>query len=286
MGYRGQSGSRRGAGEKFQKSSHEKAKSKAKKNKSGNFKYAPEEVLVQSEEEVMEKTLGSLNRFGSQKFALSPFSQYFDDWLLNMRQVVSEFEASPAITVDEAFVKERTQMLADVEGELAKRKLKETELETSAKALAENNHLLVEIDANYAAQTKELAQKRNSSIELLTKNVHALEEEFSLTEQIKTSFLNPFAKKTKTQKKTEITQKLDTAKKELELAMQGFGIEQEKFHDEYAKKKQAVLEKVQSLEKEIVNIETDSSLETRQTATNALGNAVKALIQRKPVPSQ
>jgi hypothetical protein len=286
MGYRGQSGSRRGAGEKFQKSSHEKAKSKAKKNKSGNVKYAPEEAPVQSSEEVMEKTLGSLNRLGSQTFALSPFSQYFDDWLVNLRQVVSEFESSPAITVDEAFVKERTQILADVEGELAKKKLKETELETSAKALAEINHLLVEIDAQYAAQTRELAQKRNRDIERLTKNVHNLEEELSLTEQIKTSFLNPFAKKAKTQKKEEVTQKLAAAKKELELAVQGFGVEQEKFHDEYEKKKQAALERVQSLEKEIVNIETDSSLETRQTATNALGNAVKALIQRKPVPSQ
>jgi hypothetical protein len=286
MGYRGQSGSRRGAGEKFQKSSHDKAKSKAQKTKSGNVKYAPEEAPLQSSEEVMEKTLGILNRLGSQTFALSPFSQYFDDWLVNLRQVVSEFESNPAIAIDEAFVKERTQILADVEGELAKRKLKEAELETSANALAENNHLLVEIDVQYAAQTRELAQKRNRNNENLTKNVHDLEEELSNTEQIKTSFLNPFAKKAKNQKRAEVTQKLDAAKKELELAVQGFGVEQEKFHDEYEKKKQATIERVQSLEKEIVNIETDSSLETRQTATSALGNAVKALIQRKPVETQ
>jgi predicted nucleotide-binding protein (sugar kinase/HSP70/actin superfamily) len=144
----------------------------------------------------------------------------------------------------------------------------------------------VEIDAEYAAQTRELAQKRNSDIESLTKNVHDLEEELARTEQIKTSFLNPFAKKAKTQKMAEVTQKLNAAKKELEMAVQSFGVEQEKFHDEYEKKKQATIEKVQSLEKEIVNIETDSSLETRQTATNALANAVKALLQRKTVPSQ
>lgn len=285
MGYRGQTGSRRSSGEKFQKSSHDKAKSKTQKNKSG-VKYALEEAPVLSAEEVAQKTLNSLDKLGSQTFALSPFSQYFDDWLVNLRQVVSEFEASPAITVDETFVKERTQMLADVEGELAKRRLKETELETFAKALSENNHLLVEIDAEYAAQTRELAKKRNSSIERLTKNVHDLEEELSRTEQIKTNFLNPFARKAKTQKKAEVAQKLDAAKKELELAVQGFGVEQEKFHDEYAKKKQAAIEKVQSLEKEIVNIETDSSLQTRQTGTNALASAVKGLLQRKPVPQQ
>ena len=285
MGYRGQTGSRRSSGEKFQKSSHDKAKSKTQKNKSG-VKYALEEAPVLSAEEVVQKTLNSLDKLGSQTFALSPFSQYFDDWLVNLRQVVSEFEASPAVTVDETFVKARTQMLADVEGELAKRRLTETELETFAKALSENNHILVEIDAQYAAQTRELAQKRNSSIERLTKNVHDLEEELFRTEQIKTNFLNPFAKKAKTQKKAEVAQKLDAAKKELELAVQGFGVEQEKFHDEYAKKKQAAIEKVQSLEKEIVNIETDSSLQTRQTGTNALASAVKGLLQRKPVPQQ
>jgi hypothetical protein len=286
MGYRGQTGSRRGAGDKFQKSSHDKAKSKTQKNKSSNIKYAPEEDSVPSAEEVIEKTLATLNRLGSQTFAISPFSQYFDDWLVNLRQVVAEFEANLATTVDDAFVKERTQIFDYVEGELAKRRLKEAELDAAANALAENNHLVVEIDANYFAQTRDLAAKRKSDLELLTKNVHDLEEELDRTGQIKTSFLNPFAKKAKKQKKAEVTQKLDAAKKELELAVQSFGVEQEKFHDEYAAKKQAAIERTQTLEKETADIDTDNSLETRQAASNALENAVKALRQRKPASTQ
>jgi hypothetical protein len=43
----------------------------------------------------VEKTLGKLHGLGSQKFAVSPFSQYFDDWLLNVREVLSEFESTP-----------------------------------------------------------------------------------------------------------------------------------------------------------------------------------------------
>ncbi len=283
MGYRRQSGSRRGSGEKFQKSSHEKAKSRTQKKKHG--KYAQEETSIPSAEEVTEKTLSSLDRLGNQTFALSPFSQYFDDWLVNLRQVVSEFESSPAVSVDEAFVKERTQIFIDVEGELAKRRLKEADLEASASMLAETNHLLVELDAEYAAQNRELAKKRNSDIERLTKNVHDLEEELARVGQMKTSFFG-FTKRAKKTKEEETTQRLNAAKTELEIAVQNFTVEQEKLHDEYEKKKQATIEKVQSLEKEIVDIETDSSLGTRQAASTALANVVKALFQRKTVSSQ
>jgi len=284
MGYRGQSGGRRGSGEKFQKSSHDKAKSKTQKNKSG-VKYAPEETAVLSAEEVAQKTLNSLEKLGSQTFALSPFSQYFDDWLVNLRQVVSEFESNTTVVADEVFVKDRIQTFADVEGELAKRRLREAELELAARTLAESNHLLVETDVQYAGQTRELAAKRKSDTELLTKSVYDLEEEIARIGKMKTSIFG-FTKKAKAKKESEVTQKLNAAKTELDIALQNFAVEQEKLHDEYEKKKQATIEKIQSLEKEIVTIETDSSIETRKTAATALANVVKALLQRKIVPPQ
>jgi hypothetical protein len=61
-------------------------------------------------------------------------------------------------------------------------------------------------------------------------------------------------------------------------------VEQEKLHDEYTIKKQAAISKVQKLEKEIANIETDTSTETRQIACNALTGAINTLLQRKTVP--
>src|SRR3972149_7467351 len=116
MGYKSQTGSRRSAGKRFQKSEHEKAKVKAQKHRAGG-KYAQEETPVPSLGEVVEKTLGRLRSFGGQRFAVSPFSQYFDDWLLNVREVLSEFESSPAVVVDDAFVKERSQIFLGVERE-------------------------------------------------------------------------------------------------------------------------------------------------------------------------
>jgi hypothetical protein len=282
MGYRSQGGPRRGSGQRFQKSSHDKAKPKAQKTKSG-AKYGEEESAL-SADQIAEKTLSSLNRLGSQTFALSPFSQYYDDWLVNLRQVVSEFESNPALKTDDAFVKDRTQAFLEIEGELAKNRIRDSQMDVSARELADSNHLLVDSDATYAAQTRNLAAKRNCDIEQLTKNVHELEEEVAKVKQMKTSFFG-FTKKAKAKKEEETTQKLTSAKSELEITIQNFQVEQEKLHDEYEKKKNALIEKVQSLEKQIADIETDSSAQARQASSTALANAVKGLLQRQPAPT-
>ena len=116
MSFRPQTSSRRGSGKQLSKSAHDK-KAKEKKQKSG-AKYLQEESPEVTSQEVAERTLNGLGKLGNQIFALSPFSQYFDDWLVNVRQVISEFESNPAIAADEQFVKERTQIFLDVEAAL------------------------------------------------------------------------------------------------------------------------------------------------------------------------
>jgi uncharacterized membrane protein len=286
MGYRSQSTPRRGSDKKTQRSTTSKPKPRPKKTPKSSTKKVEqiEQTSAPSLQQVEEKFLANLERLGEQKFAVSPFSQYYDDWLMNLRQEVSQFESDPAVNADEEFVTVRTQFFADIEGELAKLRLKEADLDASAKALSENNHLLVELDAQYATQTRVLAQKRNSEIENLTKTVHDLEEEIARVGQMKTSFFG-FTKRAKRKKEEELTQQLTAAKKEAELAVQNFGVEQEKLHDDYEKKKQETITKVQSLEKEIVDIETDKSSEPRKNVAAALTEAVKALVQRKEVSS-
>ncbi len=350
---------------------------------------APTEVLpedvpepaapVLSEEEkakisaVEAETLGYLEQLGSEVFEHSPVSMYFDDWMVNLRQVILSFESSDIISADEAFAAECNQIFNTIEGELANRLLKEAELEVSAKTLAENRHLLGEIDAGYAAQTKDLVVRGKSAIDFLIKNVQHLEQELAEIEKIKTSYLHPLKKLAKEQRQAEVTeklsvakkrlalavqssavetgnldvvdaectaqsrdlagkresaieflaknvrdleeelakleqtklsslhflkkvaneekqlevmQKLNAAKKRLELAQQSSGAEQEKLQDEYEKQKQAMVARMQGLEKDIADKRTDGSLEVRKAACNALANAVKSLIERKTAPTQ
>ncbi len=285
MGFRSNSGSRRGFGQRFQKPQRQKSKAKSKSQKgTPNQKYA-EETSAPSAQETLETTLNRLSRLSTQTFAFSPFSQYFDDWLVTLREVVAEFESASAITVDETFVTERSQIFADVEREFAEIRLKEAEVDASAKVLADANHLLVDLDADYARWSRALGEKRNSEIGRLSKSVHDCETKLVHIEQTKTGFLNPFAKKAKTQKQSEATQKLDAAKNELELVVQSFKVEQEKLHDQYEKDKQGAIAKVRVLEQAISDTETDASLTGRQAACEGLGNAVKALFERQKPPT-
>jgi DNA repair exonuclease SbcCD ATPase subunit len=279
MSFRSQTGPRRSAARQFSKSTHEK-KAKEKKQRSGG-KYLEEETEL-SQKEVVEKTLAGLGKLSNQIFALSPYSQYFGDWLVSLRQVISEFESSPAISADEQFVKERSQIFLDVEGALAEKRLQESNLTGEEKELADNNHLLVETDKEYAEKTRELSNNRNSEVQRLTRCIHELEDDVANQEEIKISFFKPIARKKAAEKLAQTRHSLTSAKNELEVALQSFTADQEKLHDNYEKKKQEITERVESLRKELEKLETDISKVARQTASTNLANAINALMQRTP----
>jgi archaellum component FlaC len=279
MSYRPQTSSHRKAGRGRGKTHHKKAKGKGSKHRSGG-RYLIEETEAPTFEAEVEKTLGRLNSLGGQIFAFSPFSQYFDDWLLSLKSVLSEFESNPAVNVDEEFAKGRSQVIADVELKLAERRREEAVFVEATRRLADQNHLLVKIDREYATATRKLASKRNDEIKALTRRVHDFEAELDDTSQMKTG-INPFARRAKSQKKAEITRKLDDTKSELESVVKAFEVEQEKLHDEYEKRKQEAIEQVRNLEKEVEGLDTDGSLEDRRVACEALVNTVKALLQSK-----
>ena len=192
----------------------------------------------------------------------------------------------PIIKVDEQFVKERSQIFLDVEGALAEKRLQESNLTGDAKTLADNNHLLVETDKEYAEKTRELSFKRNAEVQRLTHKIHELEDDVASQQEIKISIFKPIARKKAAEKLAQTQQNLKSTKNELEVALQSFTAEQEKLHDSYEKKKQEITEKVESLHKELEKLETDTSIDARQAACNALANAVNALLQRTPSPPE
>jgi hypothetical protein len=280
MSFRPQTGARRNAARQFSKSAHDK-KAKEKKQR-GAGKYFEEQPEV-TQKEVVEKTLSNLNRLGHQIFALSPFSQYYDDWLITLRQIVSEFESSPAIIADEQFTKERTQIFLDVEAALAEKRLQESNLTDEAKALAENNHLIVEADKQYAEKTRELSFKRNSDVQRITNKIRELEDDVAIQQEIKISFFKPNARRKAADQLSKTKQERTSTKNELEITLANFTADQEKLHDQYQKTKQELTEKSDSLQKELEKLETDTSTNTRQETTNALANAINTLVQRTTV---
>ncbi|MGE5187569.1 MAG: hypothetical protein ACM3JE_00925 [Betaproteobacteria bacterium] len=276
--------SRKGASRQFSKSTHNK-KSKEKKQRSG-AKYLQEETPQATAPQVAERTVNSLGKLGNQIFALSPFSQYFDDWLLNLRQLVSEFEANPTILTDEQFEKERMQIIQDVEGALAEKRIQESSLTDEAKALADVNHKIADADREYTDRTRELSNKRNSELQRLSNKIRELEDAASATEAVKFGFFQFKEKKQNQEKLARTEQELKTTKTQLESSIASFTAEQEKLHDSYQKRKQEFSEESDRLHKELEKLETDTSTAARQTTCKALTESINSLLKRMPAVTQ
>jgi len=283
MTYRPQTGSRRSTARQYSKSEHKKKAKEKKERYEG--KYFEEETQV-SPKEAIEKTVSGLTRLGNQIFALSPFSQYFDDWLVNLRQIISEFESNPSVKVDEQFVKDRSQIFLDVEGALAEKRLQESNLTGEEKELVDNNHLLVESDKEYAEITRELSFRRNADVQRLSTKIRELEDDVASQEEIKISFYKFRARKKAADTLEQTRQALKSAKNELEVTLSSFTADQEKLHDSYEKKKQEITDRIESLHKALEKLETDTSVEPRQAACNTLANRINALLERTPQPTE
>lgn len=280
MGYQSSSGSRRSSGRGRGKVHSEKGKRKGHKHRSGG-KYLISASEAPSFEEVVEKTLGNLNHLGSQIFAFSPFSQYFDDWLVSLKHVISEFESNPAVEIDEEFVKTRSQLVAAIESNLSERQRDEVALENTTRKLAKQRSLLVQTDTEYSYETQNLVSERKSETKHLNHTIRDLEEELEEIAQTQVSVFSPLARRSKSRKKAELIRKLDAAKSELESIMMELATEKEKLRLVYEEKKQALIEEVKRLEKKIGGSETDVSLEDRRVACEKMARTVKALLQRK-----
>lgn len=280
MGYRQRMKSPRASGRGYGTPRHEKAKAKGPKHRSVRSSML-EENHVATAEEVVDRTLKRLRTLGSQKFASSPYSEHFSRWLMNLTDVLSEFESSPTISTDDQFVKERSQILSVVELELEERRREETALEESIRSLSNSKNLLERIEEEYATKAREIEGRKNSEIKRLRNNIDSLRGELDDIDRMKTGLFRTISKKAKAQKETETTQRLNTAQRELALAVQNFTAEQERLRDEYERKRQPVIEQIRDHQKEIEHIETDGSLEDRRLACETLVNAVNALLQRK-----
>lgn len=229
----------------------------------------------------MDRTLKRLSNLGNQVFAVSPFNEHFGRWLVDLRMVLSEFESNDIITVDDEFMKERSQTLSNVELELENRRSEEASADETFKSLSANRILLEQIEKDHLAKMKEAERKNDVKVKRLSTNVDGLRQELDSIARMKTGIFRGVSKKTKARKEAEATQKLNLALKEVASAEQNFVAEQERLRTEYEKRKQPVVEQITVMEKEVEKQDVDGSLEARKAACETLINAVNAFVERK-----
>ena len=275
------SGSRHNSRAKIQKNASQK-KIKTKKTKTGT-KYLNEETVEPTLQEAVEKTLVSIERLGRQVFALSPFSQYYNDWLFNLQQVMLEFESYPGVKVDEIFTKERDQAFLEVQTVLAEQRTQETTLAEAEKTLYEINRNIGTIETEYKEKSQMLKNKHNADTQQLTNQIKTLKEDIEKQKKLKFGVFQFNAKKTATKELEQTQQTLTSTIKQLEEKQQNFTTEQNKLYENYTLKKQELTTKIDTLHKEIDQLEIDTSKEARKKTCTHLNNAINEQIKRLPV---
>ena len=224
-----------------------------------------------------EKALNESKQLGSLVFPALPFSQNFDNWLANFQKIVTDFEAQSNIYVDDQFAEDRSRIFLDVEGALTKIKVEETNCGAVEKALAYNNHFLLETDKEYAEKTKQFSLKKDAQLQILSNRVNEIERQLKVQEE---ENKHKYLKKRTDDKTPQLTQNLKTAKSDLEAAQKSFADEQNNLNADYEKKKEDIIREVESLRRKLEQLEADTSIEARQAACQALSNAINALLER------
>lgn len=260
----------------------EKTKTNEQKQRSkGSF--APQENVPTSEM-IVNRTLNALHNLGTQRFALSPFTEHLNRWLTNLKDVLSEFQSHPTVTVDEQFTKEEAQILSNIELDFGKTWFKEAHSNEAIKNLSDNKNFLEQIEQDYAAAAKEVEEAKEVEIKRLSSNVNDINEELDHIARMKTGIFRGISKNAKVQKEAEAKQRLNAAQNELASTMQQFTAQQEKQRDEYEKRKQTLTQQIRNQEQELESQDIDDSVETRRATCDALINSVNSVLQRKGVP--
>jgi uncharacterized phage infection (PIP) family protein YhgE len=250
--------------------------------------YRLEEEHTVSAAEIIDRTLNSLSRLANQRFAVAPFHEHFDRWLLSVRNVLSEFEGSPAVNVDDHFKDECLRVVADIEVALKDRRVKEVSNDEAVRRLDRNlldaKSLLAQTEREYATKKSEIVAKRESAIKPVATNLGRFREELNRIARMRAGFLRGISKKAKAQKTIEASQKLDHTRNELATIEQSFATEQKKLRDEHEKRKHQILKQIANYQKEIESLEAgtqiDDALDARHAACEALINAVNGFLQR------
>jgi hypothetical protein len=285
MGYQSRAGSSRNYGRGRGIPRHEKVKAKEKKHRSSS-KFASGENQVPVTEKLNDRILNTLRNLGNQRFAVSPFGEYMDRWLLNLKDILFEFESSPSIVVDDQFVKVRTQILSNVELDFGKRKDKEASGSEAFRILSDNRIRLKQIGTDCASEMKEMVERQQAEIKRLTGNVDCIKEELGRIARTKTGMFRAISKWANAQKEEEASRRLNAAQSELSSALQSFTAEQGTLRDEHERRKQAIIDQIRDQEKEVESQEIDGSLETRRAACEALANAVNSFLRRSGLSHQ
>jgi regulator of sigma D len=280
MGYHPRAYSSKKASREYKKAFQKKKPSNKQVDRQDN-RQVWEEKTVFTFQQIFEITLKRLHTLGNQKFGLSPFSEHFDRWLLNVETILNEFENQSDINIDEQFVKERDQVIATIKLQLETRRQQETSLEIRISDIADVKNCLQQTKKEYQTKAVVLRSKKITAVKRLNREMEIIKKEQEQTIKIKPGFFRGITKKEREQKETMVMQRYNDKQQELEIVVLDFKEKQKQLKEDYENKCMPLIEAVKNFQKYTKEMDTDNSLEERWFACETLIDVINNFFQRK-----
>ena len=281
MGYQPRSGAKHGFRGRQDKIRSKSQRSKAQpKTKSRMVEETTSTLL-----ELEETTLAGLGNLGSQSFALPPFCDNFDLWLTSLKTLLTRFESSKLVTMDDQYVTECDLAVSRVESELGALKLKETSSRDCLGRLADARNNLSQIDESYAQKQKKLEKSRVNETRCEPDQVDNTVKNLELVDKIKVSFFRRILKKERTRQEEVTELRRNSIETPRNATAQSCLEEEIGLRKEYEREKNLAVENLRICEKEAEALgalsQFDESLAVRKHACDTLTNSVKGLLERE-----
>jgi len=234
-----------------------------------------------SVQQIFELTLKRLHTLGNQKFGSSPFCEHYNRWLLNVENVLYEFESQPDINIDEQFLKERNQAVTTIKLQLENQRQKEISFEKQINNISDVKNRLQQIKKEHTVKALILKRQKIVTIKMLNKELETLKKEQDQIVKMKTGFFRGITKKEREKREKVAMQQYNNKLQEIEVSTLDFKEKQKQLIEEYENKCIPLLEETKTFQRCIKEMDIDNSLEERWFACEALSDIVNNFFQRK-----
>jgi hypothetical protein len=279
MGYQPQSKPRKGTTRQY-RPFREKTKTKKHLRRS-HSQSIDIHKLPPTAQEIAEDTLKRLHILGSQKFGSFPYNEHFDRWVGTVEAVLAEFAGNPNIGIDQEYTEECQRILSGIKFTLEQIRRREATINQEISELAEHKNRIQQINNEYATQAGILRSQKNAGIRRLNRELGDLKREQDKIIKMKVGLFHRVSKKERENLEIEILEKVTEKQTELELSILDLKQSLRALREEFDKQKEPILEDIKKYQKRIEDLETDSSLEERWFACEALTDAVNIFLLRK-----
>ena len=268
-----------------------KQKSKPSRRRSTSGHGLVEELPLNAKE-IADRTVNMLRHLGSQRFAVPPFHEHFDRWLLSLRDILSEFESGGTFDVDDQFRKESADEVSQVKRDLDDRRLVEIAVAEKARFINQNllekKSALARVEREKVSRTKEMARQEETAVKPVVTRIGRLKNELNQFSHVRAGLFRSISKKAKARRQEEATQRLESTRKQLKQAQRSLAVEQKRLKEEYEGRRRQLLEQIDEYDKKLATLEAESGIddavEIRRTTCEKLEKALNTFLERNRLP--